>query len=92
MICTLHDCSLGQIKKIPVFRVTRPYLNLLLKPRFFLGFLEKLNFMHFERRLESAGYVICSFSRYRHITKWLYQISSYLNDDFELWSESRFHL
>ena len=32
--------SLGQIKK-NVFRVTRPYLNLLVKPRFFFGFLEK---------------------------------------------------
>ena len=28
-------------KKIPVFRVTRPYLNLLVKPRIFSGFLEK---------------------------------------------------
>ena len=27
-------------KKIPVFRITRPYLNLLVKPRFFSGFLE----------------------------------------------------
>ena len=33
-------------KKIPVFRVTRPYLNSLVKPRFFSGFLEKYNFMH----------------------------------------------
>ena len=28
-------------KKIPIFRVTRPYLNLLVKPRIFLGFLEE---------------------------------------------------
>ena len=42
--------------------------------------------------LESAGYVICSFSRYRHTTECLYQISSYLNNDFDLWPESRFHL
>ena len=35
-------------KKIPVFRVTQPYLNLLVKPRFlFLGFLKKK--LHFER-------------------------------------------
>ena len=26
---------------VPVFRVTQPYLNLLLKPRFFPGFLKK---------------------------------------------------
>ena len=32
---------LGQIRKIPVFRVTRPYLNLLVKPRIFSGCLEK---------------------------------------------------
>ena len=32
-------------KKIPVFRVTRPYQNLLVKPRFFSGFLgKKYNF------------------------------------------------
>ena len=38
-------------KKIPVFRVTRPYLNLLVKPRIFIGFLGKTyNFMHFERQ------------------------------------------
>ena len=30
---------LDQIKKIPVFRVTRPYLNLLVKTRVFSGFL-----------------------------------------------------
>ena len=30
--------------------VTRPYLNLLLQPRFFSGFLEKnYNYMHFVR-------------------------------------------
>ena len=28
-------------KKIPIFRLTRPYLNVLVKPRFFSGFLEK---------------------------------------------------
>ena len=38
-------------KKTPVFVVTQPYLNLLVKPRIFSGFLEKIyNFMHFERR------------------------------------------
>ena len=31
----------GQIKKIPVFRVIRPYPNLLVQPRFFSTFLEK---------------------------------------------------
>ena len=29
-------------EKIPVFRVTRPYLNLLVKPSFFSGFLENI--------------------------------------------------
>ena len=29
-------------KKIPLFRVTRPYLNLLVKPRIFSSFLEKI--------------------------------------------------
>ena len=34
----------------PLFKVTQPYLNLLVKPRIFSGFLEKIyNFMHFER-------------------------------------------
>ena len=32
--------------------VTRPYLNLLVKPKICPGFLEKYNFMHFERRGE----------------------------------------
>ena len=32
---------LGQIKKNPVFRVTRPYLNLLVKPRMFFRFSGK---------------------------------------------------
>ena len=38
--------------KIPVFRVTRPSLNLLVKPRFFPGFLggKRGENMHFERR------------------------------------------
>ena len=47
----LHGCTdlsepkLPQIrpnKRIPVFSVTRPYLNLLVKSRFFSGFLEKI--------------------------------------------------
>ena len=38
-------------KKIPVFRITRPYLNLLLKPRIFFSVSGKtFNFMLFERR------------------------------------------
>ena len=40
---TQNKCLNSQIrsnKKIPVFRVTRPYLNLLMS-RFFSGFLEK---------------------------------------------------
>ena len=42
---------IGQIKKIPVFRVAPPYLNLLVKPRIFFRFSgKKYNFMHFERR------------------------------------------
>ena len=32
---------LGQIKKIPVFRVTRPYLNLLVNSRIFFRFFGK---------------------------------------------------
>ena len=32
----------GQIKKIPVFRINQPYLNLLVKPIIFSGFLEKI--------------------------------------------------
>ena len=34
-------------KKIPVFRVTQPYLSLLVKTRFFLDFLEKNVFYAF---------------------------------------------
>ena len=42
--------SLRPNKKIPVFRVTGPYLNLM-KPRIFSGFSgKKYNFIHFERR------------------------------------------
>ena len=37
-------------RKIPVFRFTRPYLNSLVKPRFFQVFGKKYNFMQFERR------------------------------------------
>ena len=37
----------GQIKKISVFRVTQPYLNLQVKPRIFLVFLEKIKFYSF---------------------------------------------
>ena len=38
----------GQIKKIHVFRVTLPYLNLLVKQNFFQLFWKKeYNFMHF---------------------------------------------
>ena len=33
--------SIRPNKKIPEFRVTRPYLNLLMTPRIFSGFLEK---------------------------------------------------
>ena len=42
--------KLGQIK-IPLFKVTRPYINLLVKPRSFSGLLKKCNFMHFERQM-----------------------------------------
>ena len=42
--------SIRQNKKIPVFRVTGPYLNLPVKPRIFFRFYgKKYNFMHFER-------------------------------------------
>ena len=49
----------GQIKKL--FRVTQPYLYLLVKPRFFSGSLEKYKFTHFERR-NAAG---------KELTSWL---------------------
>ena len=51
-------------KKIPVFRVTQPYLNLLVKPRFFSGFLKKYNFMHFERPFKM--HKIIFFSRIKN--------------------------
>ena len=39
--------SLRPNKRIPVFRVTPPYPNLLMRPRIFSGFLEKkYNFMN----------------------------------------------
>ena len=38
-------------KKIALVRVTRPYLNILVKPRIYSGFGgKKYNFMHFERQ------------------------------------------
>ena len=37
-ILILINMHLGPNKKIPVFRVTQPYLNLLVKPRIFSGF------------------------------------------------------
>ena len=38
-------------KKLLGFRVTRPYLNLLVNPRIFFRFSgKKYNFMHFDRR------------------------------------------
>ena len=45
--------NIMQNKKIPVFRVTRPYLNLLVKPRIFFKFSGKKNIfvMHFERQI-----------------------------------------
>ena len=35
---------------LPVIRVTRPYLNLLVKPSISFRFSDKYNFMHFERQ------------------------------------------
>ena len=32
---------IGPNKRMPVYRVTQPYLNLVVKPRIFSGFLEK---------------------------------------------------
>ena len=44
-LTSLLNCLLNTLirpnKKNPVFRVTQPYLNLLVKRRIFLGFLEK---------------------------------------------------
>ena len=46
-----HMFYISPDKKIPVFRVSQPYLNLLVKPRIFSGFLAKIYyFMRFERR------------------------------------------
>ena len=50
-------------KNIYVLRVTRPYLYLLVKPRFFSGFLEKYNFMHFEGEMPSKCIKLYIFSR-----------------------------
>ena len=47
--CQLY-IILGPNKKIRVFRVTWPYLNLLVKPRIFSVILEKYHLMHFERQ------------------------------------------
>ena len=57
-------CNLRSNKKIHVFRVTRPYLNILVKPRMFFRFSEKknYNFMHFERRIsECISYIFYIF-------------------------------
>ena len=55
-------------KKIPVFRVTRPYLDLPVKPRIFQVFWTKYNFMHFERQFafQNAGFF---FSRIKKLTR-----------------------
>ena len=46
------NMSIRPYKKILVFRVTRAYLNLLVKPGIFFMFsAKKYNFMHFERRI-----------------------------------------
>ena len=42
---SLPNVSMRSNRKIPVFSVTRPYLNLLVKPRIFSGFLKK-NFFY----------------------------------------------
>ena len=47
---SLPNVSIRSNRKIPVFSVTRPYLNLLVKPRIFSGFLKKNVFMYFERQ------------------------------------------
>ena len=38
-------------KKIPVFKVTRPYLNLLVNPRFFRLSEKIYFFLHFEKQI-----------------------------------------
>ena len=73
-------------KKIPVFRVTPPgqaYLNLLVKPRIFSGFLKKeYKFTHFESQLPFKMYLIISFSRknmcFYPTLKFSVQLLSYL--------------
>ena len=49
-LITISAIYKGQIKKIPVFMVTRPNLYLLVKPRIFSSSLEEYNIMHFERQ------------------------------------------
>ena len=46
-------------QKISVFRVTRPYLNLLVKPRFFSGFLEKCIIIFFSRKKMILNKCVC---------------------------------
>ena len=48
-VCGKHNLQLLLWpNKTPVFRVTRYYLNLLVKPRIFSGFLEKHDFINFK--------------------------------------------
>ena len=66
-------------KKIPVFRVIRPNLNLLVKPILFSGFLEeKYNSIHFERHFAFQMYKIIFFSRNKKIIKKKYVCLPYL--------------
>ena len=62
----------GQIEKLPVFRVTRPYLNLLVEPRTFFRFSGKnIIYMHFERQMSFKMYKIKFFSRKKKIKKYV---------------------
>ena len=50
------DYQYGQIKKIPVFRATRPYLNLLVKPKNYFQVIRlKYNFMHLKGETPFKG-------------------------------------
>ena len=67
---SLHCLNEAKLKKIPVFRVTGPELNLLVKPRFFFQVVwEKYYFMHFERQKAFQNASNNIFSRKKIIKK-----------------------
>ena len=52
-ISEFTEFEIGPNKRIPVFRVTQPYLNSLMKPRIFFRFSgKKYNFMHLKGEIK----------------------------------------